>query len=180
MTSTEKVIGWWKEHFEERLILTNPTSIVEAELEDDGGSSFISPILDLEKVYDRVPWEILREVLRGYRVRVSLLSVRVLCSKLDSFPVGVGLHQGCALSPILFVIFIDRISRRSRGGEGLQFGELRIASPSFADDVVLMAPTACDLQHSLDRFAAECEAAGMRISTSNSEFMVLSSRKPLD
>ena len=41
-TSTEKVIGRWKEHFEELLNLTNPPSMVEAELEDDGRSSFIS------------------------------------------------------------------------------------------------------------------------------------------
>ena len=42
MTSTGKVIGRWKEHFEELLNLTNPPSIVEAELEDDGKSSLIS------------------------------------------------------------------------------------------------------------------------------------------
>ena len=128
--------------------------------------------VDLEKVY-----EILWEMLREYRVRGSLLRaiqslytqskscVWVLGSKLDSFPVGVGLHQGCALSLILFVIFMDRISRRSRGGEGLQFNGLRIPSLLFADDVVLMVPSACDLQHSLDRFTAECEVTGMRIST---------------
>ncbi|TWW77407.1 hypothetical protein D4764_12G0007970 [Takifugu flavidus] len=43
----------------------------------------------------------------------------------------------------------------------------------FADDVVLLVSSARDLQRSLDRFAAECEAAGMRISTSKSEAMVL-------
>ena len=62
---------------------------------------------------------------------------------------------------------------------GLQFGGLQIALLLFADDVVLMASSVCDLQHSLDRFAAECEAAGMRISTSKSEAMVLS-RKQVD
>ena len=36
------MIGRWKEHFEELLNLTNPPSIVKAELEDDGGSSFIT------------------------------------------------------------------------------------------------------------------------------------------
>ena len=55
------------------------------------------------------------------------------------FQVGVGLRQGCALSPILFVIYMDRISRRSRGVEGLQVGDLKITSLIFADDVVLMA-----------------------------------------
>ena len=42
LTSTDKMIRWWKEHFEELLNVTNPSSIVEAELEDDGGSTLIS------------------------------------------------------------------------------------------------------------------------------------------
>ncbi|KAI3355707.1 hypothetical protein L3Q82_004198 [Scortum barcoo] len=39
------------------------------------------------------------------------------------------------------------------------------------DDVVLLASASSsqDLQHVLERFAAECEAVGMRISTSKSE-----------
>ncbi|KAL0979051.1 hypothetical protein UPYG_G00179850 [Umbra pygmaea] len=44
---------------------------------------------------------------------------------------------------------------------------------------VVPASSACDLQHLLYLFAAECEAAGMRISTSKSEAMVLS-RKPME
>ncbi|KAK3543016.1 hypothetical protein QTP70_008703 [Hemibagrus guttatus] len=36
-------------------------------------------------------------------------------------------------------------------------------------DVVLLASSSLDLQHALGRFAAECEAAGMRVSTSKSE-----------
>ena len=147
--------------------------------------------VDLEKAYDRVPRDVLWEELREYGVRGSLLRtiqslysqsescVRILGSKSDLFQVGVGLRQGCALSPILFVIYMDRISRRSRGVEGLQVGDLKIASLLFADDVVLMASSAVDLQRSLDRLTAECEAAGMRISTSKSEAMVLS-RKPVD
>ena len=92
---------------------------------------------------------------------------------------GVGLRQGCALSPILFVIYMDRISRHSHGVEGLQVGDLKIASLLFADDVVLMASSAVELQRSLYQFAAECGVAGMRIGTSKSEAMVLS-RKLMD
>ena len=95
------------------------------------------------------------------------------------FSVGVGRHQGCPLSPILFVIFMDRISRLSWGEKGVWFGDLRIASLLFADDVVLLASSHRDLQHELGRFAAECEAVGMRVSTSKSEAMVLC-RKPVD
>ncbi|TWW69254.1 hypothetical protein D4764_18G0000600 [Takifugu flavidus] len=45
------------------------------------------------------------------------------------------------------------------------------------NDVVLLASSARDLQLSLDRFAAACEAAGMKISTSKSEAMVLDRKK---
>ncbi|KAI3355662.1 hypothetical protein L3Q82_004257 [Scortum barcoo] len=41
------------------------------------------------------------------------------------------------------------------------------------NDVVLLASSGQDLQHVLGRFAAECEVAGMRISTSKSKAMVL-------
>ena len=43
--------------------------------------------------------------------------------------------------------------------------------------MVLLASSGRDLQLSLDRFAAECEAAGMRISTSKSESMVLNRKR---
>ena len=98
-------------------------------------------------------------------------------SKLDLFPVRVGLRQGCPLSPILFIIFLDRISRRSQSIEGVWFGDLRIGSLLFADDVVLLASSDRDLQLSLNQFAAECDSAGMRISTSKSESMVLSQKR---
>ncbi|KAI3369612.1 hypothetical protein L3Q82_025322 [Scortum barcoo] len=65
-----------------------------------------------------------------------------------------------------------RFLRRSQGPEGVRFGNHRISSLLFADDVVLLASSSQDLQHVLERFAAECEAAGMRISTSKSEAMV--------
>ncbi|KAK3508331.1 hypothetical protein QTP70_021477, partial [Hemibagrus guttatus] len=145
--------------------------------------------VDLEKAFDRVPRGILWEVLWEYGVRGPLLRavrslynrsrslVRIASCKSDLFPVHVGLRQGCPLSPVLFIVFMDRISRRSQGLEGVRFGDHRISSLIFADDVVLLAPSSLDLQHALGHFAAECEAAGMRVSTSKSKAMVLDRKK---
>ncbi|KAK3548162.1 hypothetical protein QTP70_004839 [Hemibagrus guttatus] len=146
-------------------------------------------VVDLEKAFDRVPRGILWEVLWEYGVHGPLLRavrslynwsrslVRIASCKSDLFPVHVGLRQGCPLSPVLFIVFMDRISRRSQGLEGVWFGDHRISLLIFADDVVLLAPSSLDLQHALGRFAAECEAAGMRVSTSKSEAMVLNRKK---
>ncbi|KAI3364575.1 hypothetical protein L3Q82_011365 [Scortum barcoo] len=136
---------------------------------------FAQPVImcfvDLEKAFDRVPRGILWGVLREYGVRGPLLRavrslydrsrslVRIAGSKSDLFPVHVGLWQGCPLSPVLFIIFMDRISRRSHRGQGPEGVQAR------------------NLQHVLERFAAECEAAGMRISTSKSEAMVLDRKR---
>ena len=64
------------------------------------------------------------------------------------------------LSLVLFIIFMDRFSRRSQPVEEVGFGGVQIPSLLFADDVVLLASVSSDLQLSLGRFAAECEVAG--------------------
>ncbi|KAJ0033836.1 hypothetical protein NQD34_000943 [Periophthalmus magnuspinnatus] len=124
--------------------------------------------VDLEKAFDRVPRGVLWGVLWEYVVRGPLLRavrslydwsrscVRIAGSKSDLFPVHVGLRQGCPLSPVLFIICMDRISRCSQGPEGVWFGNHRISSLLFADDDVLMASSSQDLQQALGQFAAEC------------------------
>jgi len=95
----------------------------------------------------RIMWGILREygvpgpLVRAIRslYKQSESYVHILGTKSSTFSVGVGLRHGCPLSPTLFVNFMDRISRRSRGEESVWFGDLRIASLLFADDVVLLA-----------------------------------------
>ncbi|KAK3536657.1 hypothetical protein QTP86_015466, partial [Hemibagrus guttatus] len=135
----------------------------------DGSWEFAQPVhmcfVDLEKAFNRVPCGILWEVLWEYGVRGPLLRavrslynwsrslVRIASCKSDLFPVHVGLRQGCPLSPVLFIVFMDRISRHSQGLEGVRFGDHRISSLIFADDVVLLAPSSLDLQHALGRFA---------------------------
>ncbi|KAI3351149.1 hypothetical protein L3Q82_005711 [Scortum barcoo] len=124
----------------------------------EGLWEFAQPVhmcfVDLEKAFDCVPRGILWGVLHEYGVRGPLLrAVRSLYDRSKE----LGSH----------------CRQRSQGPEGVRFGNHRISSLLFADDVVLLASSSQDLQHVLERFAAECEAAGMRISTSKSEAMVL-------
>ena len=78
--------------------------------------------------------------------------------------------MGVALSTILFVLFMDRISRHSQGREGLPFGGLGISSLLFR---IMWSSCHQELKvrDSVDCFTVECEMAGMRVSTSKSEAM---------
>lgn len=70
----------------------------------------------------------------------------------------------------LFRIFINHISRISRGLERVQFGDYRIASVLFADDVALLN---LDLQNSPEGLSVEDEPAAMRTRTSKLEIIVV-------
>ncbi|VDP57400.1 unnamed protein product [Heligmosomoides polygyrus] len=79
--------------------------------------------LDLEKAFDRVPREVIWYSLRQHNVPEELIEwVRMLYSCPKSrvqaaagtsmeFPISVGVHQGSALSPLLFVVVMDAITR---------------------------------------------------------------------
>jgi len=145
--------------------------------------------VDLEKAYDRVPRDLLWDTLLEYGIGGVLLAaiqslyerccscVRVGGVKSEMFGVRVGLRQGCVLSPLLFITFMDRIMRRSTSPEGIRIGSQLVSSLLFADDLGRLAASLDGLQRALDRFNDACLEADMRISTQKTEVMVLS-RKP--
>ncbi|KAK3550946.1 hypothetical protein QTP70_010631 [Hemibagrus guttatus] len=92
----------------------------------DGQRELHCVFVDLEKAYDRVPreelWYCMRKsgVAEKY-VRVvqdmyerSRTVVRCAVGQTEEFKVEVGLHQGSALSPILFAIVMDQLSEEVR------------------------------------------------------------------
>ncbi|KAI3373584.1 hypothetical protein L3Q82_022181 [Scortum barcoo] len=105
--------------------------------------------VDLEKAFDRVPRGILLGVLHEYGVWG--LCLRAVWSLYD---------QSRSL-----VCIAGRFLGVARGRRESRFGNHRISSLLFANDD--------DLQRVLGQFAAKCEVARMRISTSKSVAMVL-------
>ena len=133
--------------------------------------------VDLEKAYDCIPRDKLWAVLLHYGVGGRLLTaikslymhsevcVRVNSATTKPFEVSVGLWQGCSLSPILFLIYMDKIVKTSESCGRVKIGDCTIQRLLFADDLVLLNFTQNGLQQALDRFSDACSVAGMKIST---------------
>lgn len=73
------------------------------------------------------------------------LSIQKSC-----FVVRVALCHDPLLQPIVLITFTDKMSRCSQGIDGIYFGDLRIGTLLFADDVILLVSLDPDLQLSLE------------------------------
>jgi hypothetical protein len=95
----------------------------------------------------------------------------------DWFDIGVGVRQGCVLSPLLFDLFIDSMAREAKAlGLGVDFGGQRLAILLYADDVVLLANSPEDLQKLLDAVAAFFRRWRLEINLSKTKVMAFGVR----
>lgn len=108
--------------------------------------------LDAEKAFDRVEWSFLFLLLEKfglgpnfiniiktfYSDPVATVNTNGLMS--DGFPVRRGCRQGCPLSPLLFILFIQPLAEAIRINpdiSGVRVGDENRTISLFADDILL-------------------------------------------
>ena len=109
--------------------------------------------VDLEKAFDRVPLDVIWWAMRKLGIDEWLVRlvqsmymyndvrsrVRVGDGYSEEFGVGVGVHQGSVLSPLLFIIVLEALSREFRTGcpwELLYADDLMISAESMEELLV--------------------------------------------
>ena len=95
--------------------------------------------------------------------------VRTVYGNSKGFEVKVGMHQGSALSPLLFVIVMEAISR-----------EFRVALPwelLYANDLAVIAETEEELLKRLNEWKDNMESKGMRVSMNKTKVMISGERQ---
>ena len=132
--------------------------------------------VDLQKAFDRVPrkvlwWALQKVCIPEWIVHVIQViyqnarsQVRVNNLFSDVFDVQVGVHQGSVLSPLLFIIVLEALSR-----------EFCISCPwelLYTDDLVLIADTMDELLSKLANWKKHLEAKGLRVNMGKTKIMI--------
>lgn len=108
--------------------------------------------VDLKKAYDNVPMNEVAHTLEAYGYNDTFVNaIRTLGTEIQSrvitahgltepFDMNCGLRQGCPLSPLLFIIFLDPLLLQMNGAEAgytLKNG-YKISNMAYADDLILI------------------------------------------
>ena len=131
--------------------------------------------VDLEKAFDRVPRKVLWWAMRTLGIPESIVrvvqamynnarsKVRVGSKCSEEFEVGVGVHQGSVLSPLLFIIVLEALSRNFRTGVPWEL--------LFADDLVIVDDSLERLIERVLEWKNGLESKGLRVNMTKTKFM---------
>jgi len=131
--------------------------------------------VDLEKAFDRVPREVLWWALRQsgvdeWIVRViqsmyegALTSVKLGTGESVEFAVKVGVHQGLVLSPLLFILVLEALSKKFRIGLPWEL--------FYADDLALLTESEEELLEMIRRWKVGLEQKGLKVNMGKTKVM---------
>ena len=139
----------------------------------EGNKPLDMVFVDLENAYDAVPREVLWRCMREryipevyIRLVQDMYQGAITCmkSKLgtsEHFKVGIGLHQGSALSPFLFIMLVDTISQDVRNELPWEL--------LYADYLAIIDVTSTDTQNKLESWQKVSTDNGLKINVAKTE-----------
>ena len=131
--------------------------------------------VDLEKAFDRIPRDLIWWCLRTKGVPEEYVKIvqdmyrscktKVITQKGETgyFAIEVGLHQGSALSPLLFIIIMDVLTENIENDPPWAM--------IFTEDMVLCAMTREEVEEDLETWRVVFERHGLKISRTKTEYL---------
>ena len=85
----------------------------------------------------------------------------------EEFGIGVGVHQGSALSPLLFILVMEETSKDRRGG---------LHEIPYADDLVLTGESKEEVAQMFKRWKEDLENKGLKVNIQKTKMMISGSK----
>ena len=101
-------------------------------------------------------------------------TVRTRHETTDWFQIGKGVCQGCILSPSLFNLYAEYITRNAGLDEaqaGIKIAGRNINNLRYADDTTLLAESEEELKSLLMKVKAESEKVGLKLNIQKTKVM---------
>ena len=135
--------------------------------------------VDFTKAFDYVVRDILWYKLIKMGVRGKILNVvmsmykhiksqvKLDCNISMGFNCELGVRQGECLSPFLFAMYLNDLEDEFylKGSYGVDVGMLKIFLLLYADDIIIFANTAEEMQNNLDILAEYCNRNRLVVNT---------------
>jgi retron-type reverse transcriptase len=141
-------------------------------------------LLDAEKAFDKIQHPFLMKVLERSGIQGPYLNIikaiynkpvaniKVNCEKLEAIPLKSGTTQGCPLSPYLFNIVLEVLTRailQQKEIKGIQIGKEEVKISLFADDmIVYISDPKNSTRELLNLINSYSEVDGYKISSNKS------------
>src|SRR6478609_5379878 len=151
------------------------------------GNNLYICFVDSDKAFDRVNWEKMMKILpsigvdwRDRRMISELYMnqeavVRIAGGESDSGIIGRGVRQGCPLSPLLFSIYTEMMTKEALENveEGIRVGGELFKDVKYADDQGMVANTEAGLQSLMDSLNTTAKHCDMKIDIKKTKAMVV-------
>ena len=146
--------------------------------------------VDIKKAYDCTNRELLfYKLLSEYGIGGNFLNilqsmydqhevfVRVAGGLLQPIRTTIGLKQGCGISPLLFNLFIDKLTTLfDKTCDPVNLAGEDLSCLLWADDLVLLSSSPEGLQNSINKTCAFYDSLGLELNTKKTKVMVFNAR----
>ena len=149
-------------------------------------SPLYATFVDFEKAYDSINRETIWSIMRHYGIPNKITNIirnlyeNFTCQVVhngrltDEFHVTTGVKQGCLLSPLLFLLVLDWVTKEAyaSSGKGIQWHLMqKLEDLEFADGLAILSHRLQDMQDKVTALSETGKRVGLNINIQKTKFL---------